>query len=205
MAGSLLFIFIGPSGVGKTTLINRALQDFSDLKKYITCTTRAPRPGETDGKDYHFFDRATFENMRARHKLVEWQEFYGNLYGSRFEDIRAALSGDVDMITSTEVLGAVKLQRRYPSRVITTFIVPPDPAILRARIKERQGETPQQILLREQRFDLEMSYCGRFKYAVLNEQDKLDEALLSVESIIRAERSARYARTLRQSGPVHTA
>jgi guanylate kinase len=198
MAGSLLFILVGPSGVGKTTLMKRALKDFPDLQKYVTMTTRPPRPDEIEGQDYHFIDRAQFERLRAEGKMVESQEFYGNLYGSTYDNIEKAINGDVDRITSTEVLGADNLQRLYAKSTVTIFIVPPDAATLRGRIKERQGQTPQEILLREQRFDLEMSYAGRFKYAVLNAD--LEEAVLNVESIIRAERSARYARRIGHDG-----
>jgi guanylate kinase len=195
MAGGLIFLLVGPSGTGKTTLIKRALGDLPSLNHYVTYTTRPPRGDEKDGIDYHFVARAAFKALREQRKLVECQRFYGHWYGSLRDDIEAVISGDTDRISSTDVLGAKKLQRLYPKNVVTVFIVPRSAETLRARIKERPNQTSREIQLREERFDMEMTYAGRFKYAVHN--DVLEEAVLNVESIIRAERCARYARTLR--------
>jgi guanylate kinase len=203
MSGSLLFILVGPSGAGKTTLMKRALQDFPDLRKYVTCTTREPRPGEVEGQDYHFISRAEFEQMRAEHKLVECQEFFGALYGSSYTYIEKAISGEVDRITSTEVLGAETLQGLYPESVVTIFVSPPSLQAVRERRAERARETPEQDTpeqeaLREERMQMELDHAGRFKYALVN--GDLEEAVRNVEAIIRAERCLRFVRQIRQKG-----
>jgi len=198
MAGSLLFILVGPSGVGKTTLLKQALADIPDLRKYVTSTTRPARPDEVEGKDYHFLTRAVFERMLAEGKMVESQEFYGNLYGSTYDNIEEAINGEVDRITSTEVMGAEALQERYPGNVVTIFVSPPSLAALRGRRAGRAEETAAQEALREQRTMMEMERAGRFRYALINKE--LNGAILNIESIIRAERCARFARQIKQKG-----
>jgi guanylate kinase len=195
MAGALIFLLVGPSGTGKTTLMKQTMAAMPDLQRYVTCTTRSPRPDEVDGVDYYFLSRAAFERLRQRGELVECQEFYGHLYGSRRADIEAAIAGDADRVSSTDVLGAETLQAAHPDNIVTVFIVPPDAQTLRARIRERENQTAEEIRLREERFDMEMAHAGRCQYAVLNRD--LSVAQMNVESIVRAARCARYARSLR--------
>ncbi len=197
MVGSLLFILVGPSGAGKTTLMKRAMADLPDLRRHVTSTTRPARPGEVHGQDYYFIDRATFDRLRAAGQFVEWQEFYGNLYGSTYDSIEASIGGDVDRITSLEVLGAETLQRLYPDNVVTVFVFPPSLDAVRDRRLGRDGHSSDQEQLRKARAEMEMSHAGSFKYAVVN--DDLEEATRCVEGIIRAERCARRMRTIRES------
>ena len=196
MAGSFIFVLVGPSGAGKTTLMKRALEDLPNLRKHVTYTTRPPRPGEIEGQDYHFVDRATLERLRDEGKLVESQEFYNNLYGSTCDSIAQAINGNTDGITSLEVLGAENLQALYPENVVTIFIFPPSLDMVRERREQRAGETTEQELVRSERTKMELSHAGQFKYALVN--DDLEEAVRNVEGIIRAERCARYEQQIRQ-------
>lgn len=176
--------------------MKRALEDVPNLRKHVTYTTRPPRPGEIEGQDYHFVDRATLERLRDEGKLVESQEFYNNLYGSTYDSIAQAINGNTDGITSLEVLGAENLQALYPENVVTIFIFPPSLDMVRERREQRAGETTEQELVRSERTKMELSHAGQFKYALVN--DDLEEAVRNVEGIIRAERCARYERQIRQ-------
>lgn len=199
MARRLIFILVGPSGTGKTTLIQRMLQDYPDLRQHVTYTTRPPRPGEKDGLAYHFVSSAEFERMRSEGKMVEWNSHFENCYGSTYDSIAAAISGDFDRITSLEVLGAEKLQSIYPDDVATIFISPPSlEEARRRRREERPDETPAQARERDDRAVMEMEHAGNFRYALVN--DDLEAATINMAAIIRAERCARFVRDIKQMG-----
>jgi guanylate kinase len=199
MAGGLIFLLIGPSGTGKSSIIRNVLKSVPDLRRYTTYTTRPPRAGEVDGREYYFVDRDRFEELVEAGKLVEWQAFYGQLYGSSRELLESFLQNDVDGIAAYDVLGSKELADQYPNNIITIFILPPSAEALRTRLVERCGSETPEGRLRLERFDMEMAYAGRFKYVVQN--TKLEQATTDVECIIRAEQCARLAQKygLRQS------
>lgn len=198
MARRLIFILIGPSGTGKTTLIQRMLQDYPELRKHVTYTTRPPRHEEVNGVDYHFVSHAEFERMRSEGKMVEWNPHFENLYGSTYDSVSAAIKGDFDRITSLEVLGAEKLQSLYPDDVATIFISPPSLEEARRRREKRPDETPAQEIERDNRAVMEMEHAGNFRYALVN--DDLEAAVINVAAIIRAEHCARFVRDIKQMG-----
>lgn len=200
MLRSLLFLMVGPSGSGKTTIIDEVRKQIPDLAKYVTCTTRKPREGEEDGVSYHFLTQRQFNKLRDSGQLVEWEDFYLASYGSRRSDIMKAIESTTDHMSSTDVMGALTLQALFPDNVVTIFVVPDDPATLRARIRKRLEDgqqTLEETIEREKRFDLEMVRAGCYRYAVYNAQGHLDDAVRDVAAIVRAERCARFARQKR--------
>lgn len=200
MLRSLLFLLVGPSTSGKTTILERVRAELPDLAHYATCTTRRPRDGEVDGEHYHFLTQAQFDALRDDGQLIEWEDLYLVSYGSRRADIMAAVQGARDHISSLDVRGALTLQSLLPDNVVTIFIIPDDPATLRARIRDRlksHQQTLEETIERERRFDLEMARAGCYRYAVHNPNGRVEDAVRDVTAIVRAERCARLARTVR--------
>ncbi len=192
MSNGLIFLLIGPSGSGKSSIIQSTFNDVPNVRRYTTYTTRLPRPGEINGREYYFVDRDEFERLRTQNKLIESQEFYGHLYGSSKEQLEEFIHNGIDGIAAYDVLGSKELLAEYPNNVVTIFIVPPSVEALRRRLLERYGDSTPEGQLRLRRFDMEMEYTGQFKYIVQN--INLEQAIINVESIIYAERCARLAR-----------
>ena len=192
MTGGLIFLLIGPSGSGKTLLISKALDELSDLQRYVTHTTRSPRPEETHGADYFFVSRDEFRALQQQKKLIGCQEFYGACYGSSVALLESMVAEGRDGIAAYDVLGAEELVTTYPDHIVTVFVLPQSADKLRDRLLERYGRVTEESRMRLERFDMEMSYAGRFKYLVQNTDLAL--AVADVQSIIRAERCARRAR-----------
>ena len=129
----------GPSGAGKSTILSRVLEEMGNLRFSVSHTTRAPREGETEGVQYHFVDRPTFEDMRDRGLFLEWAEVHGELYGtSRAEYDRAATDG-VDLLLDLDVQGAAQVRKAFPDAV-TVFILPPSYTELERRLRGRGAE-----------------------------------------------------------------
>ncbi len=191
MHDGLIFLLISPSGSGKTSIIETVLRDFQDIKRFVTYTTRNPRSGERYGIDYFFVSPNQFSLMTKTGKLVEWQKFYGQEYGSSKDELESFIKGKIDGIAAYDVLGASKLKKLYPKNIVTIFVIPPPIDSIKARLTLRYGNESEGQL-RIQRFNMEMTYAGKFKYAVKN--DSLEFAVEDVESIIRAERCYRRAR-----------
>lgn len=200
MSNGFIFLLIAPSGSGKTSIITKILEEFSDIKRFITFTSRNPRPGELNGVDYFFVNSEQFSAMIQSKKLIEWQEFYGQLYGSSLDQINLFINGQIDGIAAYDVLGAQQLEKLFPKNVVTIFIIPPSLESIQKRLLSRYGNESEGQL-RIERFNMEMKFAGKFKYVVKN--DELETAIQNVESIIRAERCYRQARKIQdesQSG-----
>ena len=197
MTNGLIFLLVGPSGCGKSSIINHLLEEIPNLQRYTTYTTRSLRNGEVNGREYFFVSKDKFRKLITANKFVEWQEFYGNLYGSTKELMEKFLQGDIDGIAAYDVLGAKELMDAYPANVVTIFIVPPSIKVLRNRLIERYGQDSQSVgKLRLQRFDMEMQHARKFKYIVVN--NDLEVSVNEVKSIFVAERCARRARESRR-------
>lgn len=192
MSEGLVFLIIAPSGSGKSTIINRVLSALPNLYRLTTYTTRAPRPDEVEGREYHFVTVEEFEQLKAVGELAEWQAFYGHLYGSPRATLESSIAQGPDLIAAYDVLGSIELMNRYPRNVITIFILPPSVEELRHRLIERYGEETEEGRVRLQRLDLEMSHANSFKYLVSNVN--VEEAVGDVMCIVRAERCLRAAR-----------
>ena len=134
----LLFLVIGPPGVGKNALMNDALKHFDDLRQLATATTRRPRPTEQEGREHLFVTPETFREMIARNELLEWQEVHPNkFYGVPRASIENALASGEKLIADIDVLGATYIRSLYPGQVVLIYIEPPSVAVLEERMQQR--------------------------------------------------------------------
>lgn len=180
-----LFVVSAPSGAGKTTLCREARLRVPDLAYSVSCTTRAPRPGEVDGSDFRFVSREAFTAMRERGELAEWATVHGNLYGTPAAPLEAALGQGHDVLLDIDTQGAAQLRGRYPEAVLV-FIVAPSMAELEQRLRERRSDAESEIARRLARAREEIALWRRYDYLIVNRDVK--DAMEHLESIILAER-----------------
>lgn len=181
-----LFVVSGPSGVGKTTLIERFLKEDRTSRFSISYTTRQKRKNEEDGKDYYFVDTETFNCMIADGHFLEWEKVHDNLYGTPQKEVMIALTDGTDLFLDIDVNGALNVKDRFADACLI-FVGPPDQASLMKRLSLR-GE--KEIALRMKRVQKEMEKKYLFQYSVIN--DKLDKAYREFKEIIEAVRRKRY-------------
>ncbi|HXG22385.1 MAG TPA: guanylate kinase [Methylomirabilota bacterium] len=194
----ILFILSAPSGAGKTTLTHQILERTPDLRLSVSYTTRAPRPGEKEGRDYHFINEAQFEAMRTAGAFAEWAQVHGFLYGTARAPLDEALANSRDFLLDIDVQGARQLKTAYPE-AISIFILPPSWRELEARLRSRGTDREEVITRRLQRAREETLALGSYDYMVVN--DRVDRALAVLLGIIQAER-ARVSRLLSASSPL---
>jgi guanylate kinase len=180
MNGSL-FMFIGPSGVGKTTVAEKVMEQVRTAQRVVTHTTRMRRPGEVDGVDYHFIPRPMFEMMIEDGKFVEYNEHHGNLYGTSLKAINSKLDAGADVLLVIDYVGAKNVLRMY-SDTVSFFIAPPDRETLVTRLRDR-GDDEESIQTRLSRMDEEMNEAKNFDYVIVN--DNLNEAMSQVMDVIK--------------------
>lgn len=179
----LVLIVSGPSGAGKSTLL-RMLPE-GDFYFSVSHTTRNPRPGEIDGKDYYFIDRKTFLEMLERGEFLEWIEVHSNFYGTAKSEIEKAFSQGKHLVLDVEVIGVSNLKKYFGPNAVTIFIAPPSLEILEARLRSRGTENEEKIKERLERAKLELTYAPFFDYVIVN--DELDKAKEDFLSVVRAE------------------
>ena len=177
-------ILSSPSGGGKTTIARRLLAVRSDVGYSVSCTTRAPRPGEADGKDYYFLSRDQFLAKRATDEFAESAQVHDNLYGTLKTEIRRVLDQRKHVIMDIDVQGARQMVAAFPTSV-TIFVLPPSGEVLLDRLRRRKSESPQQLVVRLHSALQELRAVEEYEYVVVN--DDLDQAVLRVSSIIDAE------------------
>jgi guanylate kinase len=189
----LLLILSSPSGAGKTTLTRMLREKHPELTFSVSHTTRTPRAGEVDGKDYHFVARAEFEKMVAADAFLEWAEVHGNLYGTSQREIdRArASSGCGGMIFDIDYQGARQIRAKIPD-VVSVFILPPSMAELERRLRGRASDAEDVVQRRFAAARREIDHYAFFDYLVVN--DALDAAFEHLRGVILAERSRRSRR-----------
>ena len=180
--GGRLFIISAPSGSGKTTLCKRLLEDNLGLVPSISATTRSPRPGETDWIDYHFITKGDFERMAAGKEFLEYEENFGNLYGTPKRFIEDSLEKGRSILLSIDVKGAMKVKRAYPKESVMIFILPPSLKALRQRLKRRQADGAKTISDRSKLAKNEMARKERYDYQIVN--DRLTSAYKKLKAII---------------------
>jgi len=180
-----LFIISAPSGSGKTTLCKKLLADNMGLVHSVSATTRAPRPGEKDGVDYHFISRKIFETMAERGEFLEYEDNFGELYGTPRRLIKDSLKADKPVLLSIDVKGAMKVRREYPEDSVLIFILPPSIAALEKRLKSRESDGAETIAMRLNLAKKELSYKDKYDYKIVN--DKLTGAYRKLEAIIISE------------------
>jgi len=181
-------ILSAPSGGGKTTIARRLLATRADLGYSVSCTTRTPRAGEQDGRDYHFVSRETFEELRARGEFAEWAEVHGNMYGTLKSEVQRILDGGRHVMMDIDVQGAKAFHHAFPSAVLV-FVLPPSAEVLRDRLSSRSTERPEVLALRLRNARDELRAIADYHYVVVNED--LDRAVAQVGSIIDAESARR--------------
>jgi len=184
----LLIIVSSPSGGGKTTLIKSAMagleQSGYSCHFSVSHTTRAPRPTERDGVDYHFIDRKTFEDMVSRGEFLEYAEYAGEMYGSSRSEVEGRLRDGIDVFLDIEVQGANQVKTAIPD-VVKVFVYPPSYDELKIRLQRRGQNTPEAIRRRLSWAEREFSVAGEFDYAIIN--DRLEEAVKTLVGICLAE------------------
>ncbi|WP_051327707.1 guanylate kinase [Desulfatirhabdium butyrativorans] len=183
-----LFIVSAPSGAGKTTLCRAVLEAMPDLVYSVSYTTRAPRPGERDGIDYHFIDAERFKQAIQQSRWAEWAEVHGNFYGTSADLIEDALRRGQDVLLDIDVQGAQSISGRYPEHSITIFIRPPDMDALRRRLESRQTDSPAVIERRLRNAEQEMAQMHRYRHVIVN--DVLEKAIGELIGVIRSYRSS---------------
>lgn len=174
-----------PSGAGKTTLCREVRSLLPDLAYSVSYTTRAPRPGEADGKDFHFVPEPVFSAMRDRGEFAEWAVVHRNLYGTASGTLETALAAGLDILLDIDTQGARQLRARYPEAV-AVFIIAPSMVELEQRLRERQSDAPQEIARRLKRAREEMETWREYDYLIVNRD--LKEAVDQLAAVIQAER-----------------
>jgi guanylate kinase len=180
----LLFIITAPSGAGKSSLIDALLKDDPRLKLSVSYTTRAPRPAEMNGREYHFVDDKAFIAMLERGEFLESAEVHGYRYGTSQAVIREALARGEDVVLEIDWQGAQQVRRLLPC--IGVFILPPSVAELERRMRARGQDSDEVIRRRMSSAEEEISHAPEFNYAIINKD--FDEAKRDLQAIIRVER-----------------
>ena len=179
-----VFVITGPSGVGKGTLIAQLLERVPDLELSVSATTREPRAGEVDGRDYHFLTTAEFDQRIEREDFLEFATYSGNRYGTLRSEVRKRLDAGHSVVLEIEVQGASQV-RAAMRESVQVFIAPPDPAVLRRRLESRGTDSTEAIDSRLKVAEVELAAQGDFDHLVVN--DDLDRATADLEGIVRGE------------------
>jgi guanylate kinase len=183
----LLIVISGPSGVGKDTLIKHLLELDRNLRYSVSCTTRAPRPGEVDGMDYSFVSRERFQHLIDEGAFLEHATYNGNQYGTLAERVMRERDAAHDVVLKIEVNGAEQVRAKMPDAVFI-FIAPPSVDELVKRQIKRNTETSGDMEARRQIATREMEYAARYDHVVIN--DELERAVAEILGIIRDARSS---------------
>ena len=179
-----VFVITGPSGVGKGTLIERLLDRVPGLQLSVSATTRTPRPGEVDGRDYHFLDAEEFDRRAATGEFLEHATYSGNRYGTLRSEVERRLAAGTSVALEIEVQGARQVRTAMPESV-QVFIAPPDPAALRERLERRGTDTPEAIAERLRLAEEELAAQREFAHVIVN--DEVERAAGELERTVRKE------------------
>jgi guanylate kinase len=197
MAKGNLFVVTAPSGAGKTTLVAALLAADANVQLSISYTTRQPRVGEVNGKDYHFVDRAEFERMINAGELLEFAEVYGNYYGTSQVWINEVIKNGRDILLEIDWQGAQQVRRLFPD-AIGLFVLPPSLETLENRLRNRGKDSEEVIAKRMAVSRTECSHVDEFDFVIVNEH--IDDAVRDIVSVVRAQRL-----TLARQSTRHTA
>lgn len=184
----IIFVISAPSGTGKTTILKELMAEMSDIAFSISHTTRSPRQGEQDGVDYYFVDKEEFINIEKKGDFLEWAEVHGNYYGTSLSGINHQLTKGLDVFLDIDVQGARQVREKITDKC-TIFIVPPSWEEQEKRLVDRNTDSEEIIKTRLLNARREMADEAAYDYLIVN--DKLDEAITSLKSIIIAERCRR--------------
>ena len=189
----VLFVLSSPSGAGKSTIARKLLADEPELGVSVSATTRPIRPGEVDGKDYHFVDLEEFRRMAAEHEFLEWAHVFGNRYGTPHAPVDAMLADGQDVLFDIDWQGAQQLHQIAGGDVVRVFILPPSMAELRDRLVKRATDSMDIIDARMARAANEVSHWDGYDYVLVN--DDVERCFRDVKTILNAERLKRSRQT----------
>jgi guanylate kinase len=185
----LMLLISSPSGAGKTSLSRRLVADHAELELSVSATTRDPRPGEEDGREYHFVDRAAFDAMIAGDAFLEWANVHEHRYGSPAQPVMDALGGGRDVLFDIDWQGAAQIAQKAPDDVVRVFILPPSMAELSRRLHARAQDREDVIQRRLGRAYGEIERAVDYDYVIIN--DDYDRAYSDLAHIYHAERQKR--------------
>lgn len=194
MDGFLHLIVTSPSGAGKTTMVRALLEAFPQMVQSVSNTTRAPRPGEVDGSDYHFVEHARFDEMVAEGDLCEWAEVHGHRYGTSMSRVRLARETHRGVVFVIDVQGARQVKAAIPDAV-AVFVLPPSWEVLEQRLRGRGTEREEVIQRRLKNARDEVAMYGLFDYLIIN--DDLATAIEELKGVARATVAQRARRAPR--------
>ncbi len=185
-AKGLLFVVSAPSGAGKTTICNKAINFFPTLKTSVSYTTRKPREGEKEGVDYYFTSEEDFEDMKKGGEFLEYATVHGNMYGTSAKEVNNMFDQGLDVLFDIDVQGAQQIKEREQDAVFI-FLLPPSLQACEERLKKRGDDTDEEILLRLERARKEVENAHLYDYLIIN--DTIDKAFEKFKSIIIAEKN----------------
>lgn len=181
--GGKIIIVSAPSGAGKTTTVKHLLQQNLGLEFSVSATSRQPRPGETNGKDYYFIPESEFRQKIENREFLEWEEVYeGNLYGTLKSEVNRILNLGKSVIFDVDVVGGLNIKKFYGNDALAIFITPPSVEELEKRLKKRSTETEEKINTRIAKAKKEMEFAGQFDVIIVN--DVLSTALADAEKAV---------------------
>ncbi len=189
----LLLVLSSPSGAGKTTLSRKLLEADASISMSISVTTRAQRPGEEDGRDYHFITKETFAQLRDAGELLEYAEVFGNFYGTPRKPVEQALQAGKDVLFDIDWQGTQQLAQVMEDDLVRVFILPPSSEMLRERLINRQQDSMSVVAKRMAEASSEISHWAEYEYVIIN--DDLTTASQAITAILTAERLKRKRRT----------
>lgn len=189
----LMFILSSPSGAGKTTVSRMLLNHDPRLRMSVSVTTRAPRSGETDGRDYHFTDQPGFDEMAQTGEFLEWAHVFGHSYGTPKAEVKAGLKDGKDYLFDIDWQGTQQLYQKMQSDVVRVFLLPPSIDELRRRLNARGTDSAEVIAGRMERAKAEISHWDGYDYVIVN--DNIEICFAKVLQILAAERMRRARQT----------
>lgn len=189
----LLLVVSSPSGAGKTTLCNRLRAQFDSLEFSISYTTRAPRPGETDGVEYNFTDLSTFQDMIARDEFAEHALVHGHMYGTSAKRVHQAIADGRDLLFDIDYQGGRQLRQKFPRDMVSVFILPPSIQELESRLRRRATDSDEVIQRRLRVAREELRHYADYDYLIMN--DDLQRAYDTLRAVYVAQLHTRERQT----------
>jgi len=182
-------VLSSPSGAGKTTLARRLIEADPGIAMSVSVTTRPPRPGEVNGRDYHFIDEAAFKRMREADELLEWARVFDNFYGTPRTPVEKAIKSGRDILFDIDWQGAQQLSEKLKHDVVRVFILPPSAAALEKRLQTRAQDSADVVRRRMEAASAEISHWPEYDYVIVNAS--LDASMEGLKAILGAERLKR--------------